>query len=234
MSAHIHPTFPGELASIEVPPDMALVETGLAGFSGASEGQLAFPFEALKMMEVPPLVVVDLPYQDMVRGPGKGYVLDLQNDFSEAYGLTEQRLYHVTYPQWGVPVTGSRLYLVASAEPVVIETTEAFQRTVQQVLPEVIYHAVNSQRRAILHPGFATSLGYANSATLEPFPPVADWKGKYPMCEKRDGDSLKVVRLSREDIQTLWGYLPLSYDPVELDRLSPRLVLQNFLSAVCL
>lgn len=212
-------------------PGFAIIESGLASFDNEKSEDLAFPFEALDVPFAEPdlhTVVIDLPYKDMVKGNGKGYVLELIDYATEGMGNITTKMLQIDLPFWGSPIQDQRIFLLLSSKS--YEKMSPLRGTgLGEVLPEVAFHAPSAQRRNLLYPGFHSMFGYVNSAT-ETLPPPSEWKGKYPMCEKRTGDTLKVSRLSKHDIEALWGYVPLSDNPGELTRVTPLIVLQTFLN----
>lgn len=225
-----HP-FQGTRISLMTPAGVQLIESGLAGFSNEQSEDLAFPFESLA--DIPSVyhtVVVDLPYDEMVRGTGKGYVLDMIDFMREELNLPISRMFKIDLPFWGAPIQDQRLFLVGTQKEVSVTVPEK-GITLGEVLPDVAFHAPSVQRRNMLYPGFYSMFGYVNSATAT-LPPASEWKDKYPMCEKRVGETLKVSRLSKHDVEALWGYVPLSDKPAELSRVTPAKVLQTFLDSL--
>jgi len=223
---HVH-SFTGVRDELSVPPGVVLVESGLSGFEHEFSEALAYPFNAVGEHVGPEdhTVIIDLPYEEMVVGKGKGYVLDLMDYLSEEYAFERTRLYDIKFPDWGCPVLGRRLLLVASNRLVSL-ISPMCNSSLTAILPDVAFHAPAAQKRGIMHPGFYSMFGYTNSAGSV-LPPVSSWVDKYPLCEKRSGDTLRVSRLSREDIYTLWGYLPPHDSPAILMRLSPIMVLRR-------
>lgn len=228
---HAHP-HKGTRFAVER-PGFAVIESGLAGFDKEKSEGLSFPFEALEGPNSTPgihTVVIDLPFQEMAKGNGKGYVLELIDYASEVMGVVSSKMLKIDFPFWGSPIQGQRLFLLFSSEGYVPEVPTTGVG-LGEVLPDVAFHAPSAQRRNLLYPGFHSMFGYVNSAKAT-LPPPDEWKGKYPMCEKRVGDTLKVSRLSKHDIEALWGYVPLSDNPDELTRVTPLKVLQTFLNSL--
>ena len=230
---HLH-SFKGARLGLNMlnSPGVVLLESGLSGFEHEFSDALSYPFTALSEADIEGVhtVIVDLPYEEMVNGKGKGYVLDLIDYIKADFSLDCHHLFDIKYPEWGCPVTGRRLLLVVSST-VVSLTSPRCDTTLTSILPAVAFHAPASQKRGIMHPGFYSMFGYTNSAGSV-LPPVESWLDKYPLCEKRDGDTLRVARLNRQDIGDLWGYIPPHDSPAILLRVSPTIVLQRILDEI--
>lgn len=226
---HIHP-FKGVRSQVNVPEGFFLVESGLSGFLTESSEALGFPFEAIH--EAPPTatLVVDLPYRDLMAGMGKGYLLDFI-DVVEAKYTHKVSLHKVLFPRWGSPIEGLRVLLVSSPTPLAI-TGSAKLTFLSDALPDVMFHSNTQASRGLFNAGLHSMYGYLPSGSNTLAAPC-NWGDKYPLCEKRSGDSLTVGRLSKEDVALLWGYQLAAGEPLStLDRLSPLPVLDSLLGAL--
>lgn len=223
----------GQRDPLVIPDGVALIESGLGDdFTKETSITLGFPFDMLvDLPSVVHTVVIDLPLDTLINGLGKGYLLDLMNFCPECLDCQTPFLVNIQFPWWGTPVTGSRLFLVASKfewGPLLVSGTPKVMR---DILPHVRQMAPNAKPRGNLHPGLYSLWGYLN-ASDSPAPALSDWGEKYLMCEKGEGKTLRVSRLTSEEVGLLWGYTPKTSSPSELSRVTPTAVLKNFLCAL--
>lgn len=232
MNFHFSPEFLPAHLGLCIPDGLVLVESGLSGFAEESGEALSFPFSTLESVPSEARTVVfDLPYQELVSGVGRGYLLELQENVSEVLDMPYFSALRISYPSWGVPVMEVRLFFVASITQIPKVTPQP-PTHLREVLPLIMFHAMSPRKRPLMNAGMHTLYGYVPS-DKHALPPISNWGGKYPVTEVRDRDSLRVSRMTHEDIQVLWG---CSFSPSIdlLRRLTPTLVINSVLGAVAL
>lgn len=226
--------FPGSRPKFSIPVGMAVIESGLADFDNSSNEALAFPFESAQRLKEagPSRLLIDLPYEAMVLGTGKGYLIELEDFIKSVLGFQYSKLLRIDYPFWGIPVDAYRLLLVAGSSPVKVPKPNALGVTVQGLIPSLGYFTKRPEKRSLLVPGAHSMDGYANAAE-ELLPDPTLWGQKYPLCEFVNGsDSLVIGRLGRSEIITLWGYHPKTLLSAELVPIMPLKVYENVAGAL--
>lgn len=223
---HIH-NLSGHRKHLELPDNVLVIESGLKSFSTAGNEALSFPFEALSTYSgKAKLVVVDIPYKEMIGGVGAGYTKDLK-EFMAQFG--ETTIFRVVFSEFKAPVLGERAYMVAysGSKP---SPQPSLPAALSSSLPSIAFHASGTSRRNFLHRGMHQMFDYLNSAD-HPLPSVESWGDKLPMVERRVGDTLAVGRMSWEDVGALWGFIPDSKDPQDLLSCSPIRALSEFVAS---
>lgn len=224
---HLH-NHPGTRGALTSTTNLAIVESGLWCFSKEPSDRLEFPFSFINSeAEKADTVIVDMPYLDMVSGVGKGYLLDVKEAL-KSLGLPYFSILEIVVDTWGAPVDDKRAFLVASNRNVPLSSPMK-EVHLRDILPHIAYHAINPNKRGLLNPGMHPLFNYSNS-WAGVLAPVREWSG-YPVCEKKVGETLAVSRLTKKELEKVWGYLPATESPEELSRVTPLVVLQGFINA---
>lgn len=207
---------------------LAILEPPLFDFREDNSEQLSWVFEAISAFnEECQQYLIPLPY-NYITGSGKGYVLDLQDHFT-AMGY-KSLIYRVRHHELGSPIKGLSAFLYATknkdySPPKSINLTEM---TASRAFPDIITFAPKYVEKVLFVAGSGSLHGFLKATDMA-LPQLKEWGGLSLMCERKEGNTLRLSRLRVDELNSVFGTSANETNINALQRIIPNVVYDTFL-----
>ena len=211
------------------PVDFILAEPPIKNFEESGGDELSWLFNVVDVYREIGMLILALPLE-FIDGMAKGYVIELK-EFLEDRGYPSIQMVRVNHPYFGSAVEGASIFLICGKEPIPLPVSvNTVVTKAATILPEIITHAHVNPKDITFFGGAGTMNGFGRSNAY-PFPELSKWNDEYLMVERRFEDTLKISRLTTEEVATLYGITPIADIPVSaIERIIPTMVHDNFIS----
>jgi len=166
---------------------------------------------------------------EFIDGMAKGYLIEL-TEYLEDKGYFSIQLLRVNHPYFGSAISGESVFIICGKEPTPIPTSiNTVVTKASMVLDDIITHAPYNPDNIAFSGGAGTMHGFVRS-NANPFPSIDNWGGEYLMVERRHEDTMRIGRLTSDDIAKLFGVGEEAHIPMDkVSRIVPTIVYDNFL-----
>jgi hypothetical protein len=210
------------------PVDFIIAEPPISSFEDSGGEELSWLFNIAESYDTVDRIIMSLPIE-FVEGMAKGYVIEL-SEYLEDKGFFSTQMLKVNHTYFGSAIEGESVFIICGKEPTPIPVSiNTVVTKASSVLSDIITHAPYNPDNIAFSGGAGTMHGFVRS-NANSFPPIESWGSEYLMVERRYEDTLRIGRLTVDEIATLFGVGIEPHIPMEkVSKIVPTIVYGNFL-----